>query len=227
MARAAIALPDAPPAAPPAILTATVSGLPTSPERSICRIDSTTPQSRHRAWFRRLIVSRAPAGRACGPSACAFSKPPAATPCLDDARSSGILAYEAGIARTIATIPDAANTQMETPAIHIGPRAGRLNGIRISIPFVVRWYERSLASSPAIHRNCERYRPAPDANLAWSEVGAKRQRSRCAGAHSTRCGVSAATVIQRGSPTTYSSVAPAFAMICCQRPHRMAGPSKA
>jgi hypothetical protein len=44
-----------------------------------------------------------------------------AAPRVDGAPSSGILAYEAGTERTIVTMPEAANTQIEIPAIHIGP----------------------------------------------------------------------------------------------------------
>ena len=150
-ARAAIALPDAPPAAPPAILTATVSCLPNRLERSICRIDSTTPQSRHCARFRRLIVSRASAGRACGPSACASSKPPAAAPCLDDARSSGILCVRGrdraddrnDTRRGQHTDGDAGNPHW--PACRSFEWHSNFDSFRCAL-------ERALTSSPAIYR---------------------------------------------------------------------------
>jgi hypothetical protein len=57
---------------------------------------------------------------------------------LDGARSSGTLAYDTGIERTIATIPEAANKQMEIPAIrNSGMRVGSLKRIRMVISF---WY---------------------------------------------------------------------------------------
>jgi hypothetical protein len=57
---------------------------------------------------------------------------------LDVALPSGIWAYEAGIERTIATIPAAANKQMKVPAIQIGTRTDRSQCVEISIPFGVR-----------------------------------------------------------------------------------------
>ncbi len=65
--------------------------------RSICRIDSVTPHLRHRAWFRRFIVSRATATFACGSSARASADPLDANASFDGASPSGILPYEAGI----------------------------------------------------------------------------------------------------------------------------------
>jgi hypothetical protein len=134
MGVAAIATPET----PLAILTPTAFCLPASPERSICRIDSMTPHSGHRPRSGRLIAARSNASGACG---------------FSTSRSFGILAYEAGIERTTATIANPDNEQMKTPAIHRETRAGRSKCVRMSTPCDARSRERRAhRTHQAIHR---------------------------------------------------------------------------
>jgi hypothetical protein len=102
-----------------------------------CRKPFALCDGRHQG-FECLGADRARLASACGASARASSDRLGANARFDDASSSGILPYEAGIERTTATTPEATKKQRQLPAIQVGKCAGRANCVRISIPFVVR-----------------------------------------------------------------------------------------
>jgi hypothetical protein len=140
---------------------------PTSLAWSIGRIDSTT-RTRRTGLGADGRPQAAQTGRcACGsPLACAFSHPLEAVPCVAGAAPLGMLAYEAGIERTIVTMPEAANKQMEIPAIHIGTRRGRTKCVHIlQFLFGVRCDKQS-SSGGLFHRKCANVRTSlPGANI--------------------------------------------------------------
>src|SRR5690242_56234 len=101
-------------------LTSIVSWWPTTPGGSISRIDATTAHSLHVA---RLLVGGATARCDCVSLGCVSAPAFGSAACVDTAPAAGILAYDAGIERRIATLPQTANEQKETAISHSGGRA--------------------------------------------------------------------------------------------------------
>ena len=84
-----------------------------------CRKPFALCDGRHQG-FECLGADRARLASACGASARASSDRLGANASFDDASSSGILPYEAGIERTTATTPEATKKQRQLPAIQVG-----------------------------------------------------------------------------------------------------------
>src|SRR5450755_4280970 len=100
------------------------------PERSICRIDSTTPHSGHDDRLRRLAMVGAMTAWAGESLTCASSEPFRADPLADDVSPAGVLASETAIERSVTTIPAATNNATEITATHIDARVVCLRRFR-------------------------------------------------------------------------------------------------
>src|SRR5437660_12749075 len=103
MASTATALPAAPLETCAALATSIVSFAPTSRDRLISRIDWMTPHPGHRTRFGGAMVPLATDRCTCG-SLTYASSDLVNTACLDGPPVSGMLAYEAGIARPMTTM---------------------------------------------------------------------------------------------------------------------------